>query len=125
VLKQEAASTSTPEWPSVARNLNFGFTLLITDFVSGGFWTNKITYVLRTSSPNNCFHLDSDPAGSFLLPPFPGRRLNLTLSTLQRKISVNLDSEFLYHWRPDHIYLSNNNKLTSSQNILPPCYSKP
>ncbi|MEQ2286059.1 hypothetical protein AMECASPLE_038283, partial [Ameca splendens] len=114
--------------PSVAENLNFGFTSLITDFVSGSFWTNKITYVLRTLSPN-CFHLDSDQAGSFLLPPFPGPRLKCTLSTLQRKylhIELspeitklkqhqrnhlnnfcfdNLDSESLYPWRPDRTHL--------------------
>ncbi|MEQ2241805.1 hypothetical protein ILYODFUR_029120, partial [Ilyodon furcidens] len=109
--------------PSQAENLNLGF--MDRDFVSGSFWTNKITYVLRTSSPSNCFHLDSDQAGNFLLPPFPGPRHKRTLSTLQRKylhIELspeitklkqhqrnhlnhfcfdNLDSESLYPWRPD------------------------
>ncbi|MED6280424.1 hypothetical protein CHARACLAT_010769 [Characodon lateralis] len=65
--------------------LNFGITLLNTDYVSGRFWTTKITYAVRTSSPNYCFHLDSDQAGSFLLPPFPGPRHKRTLSTLQHK----------------------------------------
>ncbi|MEQ2236398.1 hypothetical protein ILYODFUR_012381 [Ilyodon furcidens] len=69
--------------PSQAENLNSGFTSLNTDFVSGSFWMNKITCVLRTLSPNNCFHLDSDQVGSFLLPLFPGPRRKRTLSTLQ------------------------------------------
>ncbi|MED6234009.1 hypothetical protein ATANTOWER_020466 [Ataeniobius toweri] len=77
-----------------AENLNSGFTSLNTDFVSGSFWTNKITYILRTSSPNNCFHLDSDQTGSFLLPPFPGPRHKRTLSTLQRKyLHIELSPE--------------------------------
>ncbi|MEQ2303977.1 hypothetical protein AMECASPLE_022302 [Ameca splendens] len=115
--------------PLQAENLNFGFTSLITDFVSGSFWTKKITNVLRTSSPSNCFHLDSDQAGKYLLPPFPGPRLKCTLSTLQCKylhIELspeitklkrhqrnhlnnfcfdNLDSESLYPWRPDRTHL--------------------
>ncbi|MEQ2315541.1 hypothetical protein AMECASPLE_023430 [Ameca splendens] len=65
--------------------LNFGITSLNTDYVPGSFWTTKITYALRTLSPNYCFHLDSDQAGSFLLPPFPGPRHKRTLSTLQHK----------------------------------------
>ncbi|MEQ2290683.1 hypothetical protein AMECASPLE_005643 [Ameca splendens] len=70
--------------PSQAENLNLGSTLLYTVFVSGSFWTIKIIYVLRTSSPNYCPHLDSDQAGSFLLPS-PGPRHKCTLYTLQRK----------------------------------------
>ncbi|MED6286576.1 hypothetical protein CHARACLAT_007421 [Characodon lateralis] len=55
---------------------------------------NKITYVLRTLSPNNCFHLDSDQAGSFLLPLFPGPSNKHTLSTLKHKyMHVELSPE--------------------------------
>ncbi|MEQ2314231.1 hypothetical protein AMECASPLE_010031 [Ameca splendens] len=75
--------------PSVAENLNLGFISLNTDFVSGSFWMIKIIYVLRTSFPNYCFHLDSDQAGSFLLPPSPGPRHKRTLSTFQRKYLHN------------------------------------
>ncbi|MEQ2314540.1 hypothetical protein AMECASPLE_013182 [Ameca splendens] len=71
--------------PSQAENLNLRSTVLYTVFVSGGFWMIKIIYVLRTSSPNYCSHLDSDQAGSFLLPTSPGPRHKRTLSTLQRK----------------------------------------
>ncbi|MED6256497.1 hypothetical protein ATANTOWER_027496 [Ataeniobius toweri] len=71
--------------PSQIETLNFGFSSLSTDYTYGSFWTTKITYALRTSFPNYCFHLDSDQAGSFLLPPFPGPRHKRTLSTLQRK----------------------------------------
>ncbi|MEQ2232426.1 hypothetical protein ILYODFUR_011213 [Ilyodon furcidens] len=65
--------------------LDFGITSLNTDYVSRSFWTTKITNALRTSSPNYCFHLDSDQAGCFLLPLFPGPRHKRTLSTLQHK----------------------------------------
>ncbi|MEQ2233602.1 hypothetical protein ILYODFUR_023564, partial [Ilyodon furcidens] len=72
-----------------AENLNLGFISLNTDFVSGRFWMIKIIFVLRTSFPNCCFHLDSDQAGSFLLPVSPGPRHKRTLSTLQRKYLHN------------------------------------
>ncbi|MED6234222.1 hypothetical protein ATANTOWER_024846 [Ataeniobius toweri] len=90
----------------------------------------KIIYVLRTLFPNYCFRLDSDQAGSLLVPPSPGPRHKRTLSTLQRKylhneltqISPsspkphlsnhlnklccdNLDPESLYPWRPDRTNL--------------------
>ncbi|MEQ2251716.1 hypothetical protein ILYODFUR_013993 [Ilyodon furcidens] len=72
-----------------AENLNLGFISLNTDFVSGSFWMIEIIYVLRTSFPNYCFHLDSDQAGSFLLPPSPGPRHKRTLSTLQDTLQVS------------------------------------
>ncbi|MED6252899.1 hypothetical protein ATANTOWER_018977, partial [Ataeniobius toweri] len=82
--------------PSVIETLNFGFTSISTNYLSGRFWTTKITYALRTSSPNYCFNLDSDQAGSFLLPPFPGPRHKHTLSTLQRKyLHIELTPEII------------------------------
>ncbi|MEQ2225540.1 hypothetical protein ILYODFUR_018460 [Ilyodon furcidens] len=70
---------------SQIETLTFGFTSPSTDYMSGSFWTTKITYALRTLFPNYCFNLDSDQAGSFLLPLFPGPRHKRTLSTLQCK----------------------------------------
>ncbi|MEQ2252236.1 hypothetical protein ILYODFUR_019625 [Ilyodon furcidens] len=71
--------------PLRIETLNFGFTLLSTDYVSGSFWTTKIIYVLRTSFPTSCIRLDLHQAGSFLLPSSPGPSRKRTLSTLQRK----------------------------------------
>ncbi|MED6261332.1 hypothetical protein ATANTOWER_003756 [Ataeniobius toweri] len=82
------------------------------------------SYVLGASSFNYCFNLNSDQAGNFLLPPFPGPGHKRTLSTLQRKylhieitpeiIKIihlnnfsfdNLDTVFLFPWRPDHTHI--------------------
>ncbi|MEQ2242730.1 hypothetical protein ILYODFUR_039013 [Ilyodon furcidens] len=110
--------------------LNFGFTSLSTDYVSGSFWITKITYILRTSFPLpvfvwiriklavSCYFRLLDQTVSVPCPPSnvnictpesflfaPSSHRTAPKEPSTNPTSTNLVPESFFPWRPDHTYL--------------------